>query len=65
MKKKYTLSGIGIAAGALLIMMTMHVSAHQMTVEKAKEIALENAGIKEEDLTFVKTKSDYEDGRQI
>lgn len=65
MKKGFTLAGIGLAAGALLMMMPLNVSANQMTVEKAKEIALENSGAKEAEVSFVKAKTDYEDGRLI
>ena len=65
MKKRFTIAGIGMAAGALLMMMTLNVSADQMTVERAKKIALEHAGAKETDVSLVKAKTEYEDGRLI
>ena len=36
-----------------------------ISLEKAKEIALDHAGVKATDATFVKAKSDYEDGRAV
>ena len=37
----------------------------EISLEKAKEIALDHAGVKATDATFVKAKSDYEDGRAV
>lgn len=36
-----------------------------ISLEKAKETALDHAGVKATDATFVKAKSDYEDGRAV
>ncbi len=36
-----------------------------VTLDQAKEIALQKAGVSSADATFVKTKLDYDDGRQI
>ncbi len=41
------------------------VAAGGVTLEQAKEIALQKAGVPAADATFVKAKLDYDDGRQI
>lgn len=65
MKKRFTIAGIGLVAGALLVMMTMNVFAAHITEDKAKTIALENAGLKAEEVAFTKAKLDHEDGKII
>lgn len=39
--------------------------ATEISLEKAKEIALSDAGFKEKQVTFVKAKLDYDDGKKI
>lgn len=63
--KKYTKLGTIIAAGALAMAMAATGFAAQLTEEKAKAIALEHAGVTEEDISFIKNKTDYEDGRLV
>ena len=41
------------------------VSQGEITLERAKEIALAHAGVKAADATFVETKQDYENGRLV
>lgn len=54
---------------ALLAVFSLSVSAfaapadNLISKEKAKEIVLEHAGLKESDVKFVKAKLDYDDGR--
>lgn len=36
-----------------------------ITVERAKEIALDHAGLKSKDVTFVRAKADWDDGRKV
>lgn len=63
--KKRLLLGTGLVTGALLTLMTMNVFASQITEERAKSIALENAGIKAEDVSFIWTEIEREDHRLI
>ena len=63
--KKRLLLGTGLVAGALLTMMTMNVFASQITEERAKSIALENAGIKAEDVSYIWTEIEREDHKLV
>ena len=65
MKKQFTISALLLAAGVLFATTAPNVFAAQVTEEKAKAIALDNAGVKETDIPYIKTEMDYEDGRQI
>ena len=43
-----------------------HIQSNQnITLEKAKTIALENANANESEVTFIEAKSDLDDGKQI
>ncbi len=64
MKKRIPASRIGLAAGILAVSMTTNVSAAQITEEKAKSIALEHAGEKADQVTFLKLEADIENDRQ-
>lgn len=37
----------------------------KISEEKAKEIALSNAGVTDEDVTFIKSEKDYDDGKTV
>lgn len=63
--KKRLLLGTGLIAGALLTMMTKNVFAAQITEERAKSIALENAGIKEDDVSYIWTEIEREDHKLV
>lgn len=65
MKKQFTISALLLAAGVFFTTMTSNVFAAQITEENAKAVALENAGVKETEVPYIKTEMDYEDGRQI
>ena len=42
-----------------------HQTAGEITVEEAKTIALEHAGVKAADATFIQAKRDYDNGRSV
>ncbi len=65
MKRRAALLGTGLAAGALCAAMAMNVFAAQITADRAKAIAMENAGVKENQVAFIGAKLDYDDGRQV
>lgn len=65
MTKKFTTLGTVFAAGALAIIMTVNAFAAHITEEKAKSIALEDADVKYENLTYIKKELDREDGRLV
>lgn len=65
MKRRNFLSRTALAAGALTAAMAMNTFAAAVTEETAKTIALENAGQKAEDVTFLKLKADVENDHRI
>lgn len=65
MKNKALLSRTALTAGALAAAISFSASAAPVTEETAKNIALENAGQKAEDVTFLKLKSDIENNRRV
>lgn len=65
MKKRIAVSRVGLAAGMLAVSVTMNVSAAVVTEEEAKAIALEYAGEKADEVTFLKLGTDIEHERQI
>lgn len=65
MKRTMKVFGTVLTAGTLAAVMAFHVFAAQITKEKAQSIALENAGVTEENVTFIKNETDREDGRLV
>ncbi len=65
MKKTFAAAHTTLAAGTLAILMAMNASAAQVTEDKARSIALENAGQKAEDVTFGQTRTDMNDNRLV
>jgi len=63
MKKPIAILTTGFTAAALLSLTAFPVSAAQITETGAKQIALEHAGIKEKDTSYLKVKSDTDDNR--
>ena len=55
----------GLATGVLFSLMATSSFAAQVTEEKAKSIALENAGVKEKDTSYILAKSGREDNQPI
>lgn len=53
------------AAGMMTAMSVFCVSAAQVDGEKAKAIALENAGVKEESVVFLYAEQDVDDGKMV
>lgn len=64
-KQKTKVLSATIAAGLLTVALATTVFAAQITEEKAKSIALENAGVKTEDVAFIRSELDLEDGKTI
>ena len=62
MNKKIAVLGTGLAAGILCAAMAVNAFAAQITEDRAKSIAMEDAGISQEEVAFVKVKQDYDDG---
>lgn len=56
---------VGILAGALAASAAMSALAAQMTAETAKETALKHAGVKADDVAYIKAELEREDGRQV
>lgn len=65
MKGKSKVLGTVLTAGILAASMAITSSAVQITEDSAKTIALENVGITSEDVLYMETKLDNEDGKQI
>ena len=64
MKKRAAFLGTGLAAAAICTAMAMNVFAAEITEDRAKAIALENAGVTQDQTTYIHAKLDYDDGRQ-
>ena len=65
MKKRVAFLGTGLAAGAICTAMAMNVFAAQITADRAKEIAMANAGVKAENVAYITAHLDFEKGQQI
>lgn len=66
MKKLAMGLGTGLAAGLLAAAAVMSVgAAASVTEERAKEIAMDHAGVKASDVSYITAKRDYEDGKQV
>ncbi len=72
MKKRTRALGIGVLmaagvamTGVLTAGAAVNSQAGQISEDRAKEIALEHAGIKEEGISYSRTETDYEDGRLV
>ena len=52
-----------ISAGVMAMMMTVPAFA-AVTAEQAKQIALRQAGVKPEAVSYMRVKEDWDDGRQ-
>ena len=65
MKKRLAVLGTGMVTGAICMVMAMTVFAAGITEDRAKEIALENAKVSQEDVSFIWTEVDYDHGRKI
>lgn len=55
----------GVLAGALAVSAAMSAMAAQITADKAKETALQHAGVKAEDVAYIKAKLDRENGKKV
>ena len=65
-KKKMALTASALALGALLFAggsVFAAPSGNYIGSEKAQQIALENAGLSADSVTFIRTHLDYDDGR--
>ncbi len=65
MRQYVSLMATVTTAGLLATGFAISVLAAEITEEKAKAIALENAGVKAENVTFIRAEQDWEDGRNI
>lgn len=65
MKKKLSLFSLALTTGLLAALLTTNVFADQITEEKAKSIALDHAGVKSDDVSYIYSELDYEKGQQI
>lgn len=65
MRQYVSLMATVTTAGLLATGFAISVLAAEITEEKAKAIALENAGVKAENVTFMRAEQDWEDGRNI
>lgn len=64
MRKRFVGLGIGMTA-ALTVLMGMTAMAAQVNEEGAKNIALEHAGVAQDQVSYMMAKLDYEKGRQV
>ncbi|MCD8168789.1 MAG: PepSY domain-containing protein [Clostridiales bacterium] len=65
MKKIAAVMGTAFAIGVLFIPATMDVLAADITEARAREIAMEHAGVSEKKIPFIKAELDDEDGKTI
>ena len=65
MKRMAAVIGTAFAIGLLSMPATMDVLAADITEARAKEIAMEHAGVSEKKIPFIKAELDHEDGRQV
>lgn len=65
MRKSLSFLKTAMAAGLLAAVFAVNAMAAEITEERAKAIALENAGIEEENITFIRAEQDREDGKTI
>ena len=65
MKKKTLAIGTMILAGCLVLSMSGIALAAGITESRAEEIALEHAGETVDELIYISTKLDYDDGRKV
>jgi uncharacterized membrane protein YkoI len=65
MKRTFAAACTALTAGTMAALMAVNTPAAQITEDKARSIALENAGQKEEDVTFAKATTDMEDGQLV
>lgn len=65
MRRQVSLIATATAAGFLMSLFAVSVWAAEITEEKAKAIALENAGVNAESVTFIRAEQDWDDGRNI
>ena len=65
MKKRTTFLAASLIAGICSAALSLTVFAAPVTEEKAKSLALEHAGVKAEDVTFVLAEQEYDDGNLI
>ena len=61
MKKRSVFLPTSVIAGFFAAALSFSVFAAPVTEEKAKSIALEHAGVKSEDVTFVLAEQEYDD----
>ena len=64
-RRKTLISLTALAAGLFMTAFATTVLAAQIPEEKAKSIALENAGVKTEDVAFIRSEPDLEDGKAV
>lgn len=64
-RQKTLISLTALAAGLFMTAFATTVLAAQIPEEKAKSIALENAGVKTEDVAFIRSEPDLEDGKAV
>ena len=65
MKRMAAVIGTAFAIGLLSMPAAMDVLAADITEARAKEIAMEHAGVSEKKIPFIKAELDHEDGKQI
>ena len=67
-RKKMIMTASALALGALLFAGGVALAApsgNYIGSEKAQQIALENAGLSADSVTFIRTHLDYDDGRAV
>lgn len=65
MKKRLFAAGSALALGTLILSNSFSALAADITKEKAQEIALEHAGVDAKDVSYIHTKTDYENRRKV
>ena len=60
-----TFAGTMAVLGALTLAAALPAFAAEITADKAEEIAMEHAGVKEKDVAHIRTERDYEDGQLV
>ncbi len=65
MNKNWVAAGAAFAIGAAALINVFPAFAAEITADRAKEIAMDHAGVKESDVVHIQAKKDREDGQLI
>lgn len=65
MKKMFRVLTAAFVMGAILVPTAFHAMGAEVSEARAKEIAMEHAGVSSDHIAFIRTELEYEKGRQV